>query len=81
MSQAQATTLEEKVQAALDMIRPALQADGGDVDLVSVADDGTVQLQLVGACHGCPMSMLTLKAGIERALSKMVPEVTAVETV
>ncbi|HEX6971816.1 MAG TPA: NifU family protein [Limnochordia bacterium] len=81
MSETKVAALEEKVQAALDMIRPALQADGGDVQLVSVAEDGTVQLELVGACHGCPMSMLTLKAGIERALAKLVPEVTAVETV
>lgn len=73
--------LYERVSAALDNIRPALQADGGDAELVDVSEDGVVQLQLVGACHGCPMSMLTLKAGIERALHRQVPEVTTVETV
>lgn len=62
----------------LEYIRPALQADGGDLVLLGV-DDGTVNLQMVGACGGCPMSMMTLKAGIERILQDRVPGVTAVE--
>lgn len=62
----------------LEYIRPALQADGGDLVLLGV-DDGTVNLQMVGACGGCPMSMMTLKAGIERILQDRVPGVNAVE--
>lgn len=64
--------------ATLEYIRPALQADGGDLILSGVDDDGTVNLELVGACGGCPMSMMTLKAGIERILTDRVPGVTAV---
>lgn len=71
----------ERVEAALDQIRPALQMDGGDVELVEVDDDGVVKIQLVGACQGCPMSMMTLKAGIERHLARSVPEITGVEAV
>lgn len=59
-------TIKERVQEALDQIRPAIQMDGGDVELVDVTEDNVVQLRLMGACHGCPMSMLTLQAGIER---------------
>lgn len=70
--------MKEKVQKALDKIRPALQADGGDCELVEVTDDGVVKLRLTGACHGCPMSTMTLKMGIERALKSMVPEVKEV---
>ena len=62
----------------LEYIRPALQYDGGDLVLVGVDDDGTVNLDLVGACSGCPMSMMTLTAGIERILIDRVPGVTAV---
>ena len=68
------------LEATLEYIRPALQADGGDLVLLGV-DDGVVNLQMVGACGGCPMSMMTLKAGIERILTERVPgvrEVTAV---
>ncbi|MHB9004304.1 MAG: NifU family protein [Coriobacteriia bacterium] len=73
--------MKERVQAALDIIRPALQADGGDVELVDVSDDGVVQVKLVGACRGCPMSQLTLANGVERVLKEQVPEVTRVEPV
>lgn len=73
--------MKERVQAALDIIRPALQADGGDVELVDVGEDGVVKVKLVGACRGCPMSQLTLANGVERVLKEQVPEVTRVEPV
>jgi Fe-S cluster biogenesis protein NfuA len=73
--------MKEKVEQALSKIRPILQADGGDVELVEVGQDGVVKVRLRGACGGCPMSQLTLKMGIERQLKKDVPEVTAVEAV
>jgi Fe-S cluster biogenesis protein NfuA len=73
--------LKERVQEALDLIRPALQADGGDVELVDVAEDGVVKVALQGACRGCPMSQLTLANGVERVLKEQVPEVTRVEPV
>ena len=66
-----------KLEATLDYIRPAVQMDGGDIVLLGV-DDGTVSLQMVGACGGCPMSMMTLKAGIERILKDRVPGVEEV---
>jgi Fe-S cluster biogenesis protein NfuA len=68
----------EKVKAALDGIRPALQADGGDVELLGV-ENGVVRVRLTGACGGCPMATLTLKQGIEQRLKELVPEVKAVE--
>jgi len=74
--------MKEKVEQALNQIRFALQADGGDVELVSVNDkNGVVQVRLQGACHGCPMSQLTLQHGIERNLKQMVPGVTSVVAV
>jgi len=73
--------MKEKVEQALNKIRPTLQADGGDVELVEVGQDGVVRVRLTGACGGCPMSQMTLKMGIERILKKEVPEVTAVEAV
>lgn len=75
------TTMREEVQATLDTVRPALQADGGDVELVDVSDDGVVSVRLTGACAGCPMSTMTLKMGIERTLRNRVPEVTRVDAV
>lgn len=66
------------VAAVLDLIRPSLMADGGDVTLVDVADDGTVKVELTGACKGCPLSELTLANGIERILKERVPGVTRV---
>ncbi|RLB42170.1 MAG: NifU family protein [Deltaproteobacteria bacterium] len=75
------TTLKEKVESALNKVRPSLQADGGDVQLVEVGDDGIVKVRLTGACGGCPMSQMTLKMGIERILKQNIPEVQAVEAV
>jgi len=73
--------MKEKVQEALDKVRPMLQRDGGDVELVDVDEEsGIVKVRLTGACKGCPMSQMTLKAGIERFLQKEVPEVRAVES-
>lgn len=73
--------MEERVEAALDKIRPALQADGGDVELVEVTDEGVVKVRLVGACRGCPMSQITLANGVERVLKEEIPEVVRVEPV
>jgi Fe-S cluster biogenesis protein NfuA len=70
--------VKEKVVEILDKVRPALQADGGDVELVEVTDDGIVKVKLVGACSGCPMSTLTVKNGIERTLKQYVPGVKEV---
>jgi len=69
---------KEEVQAVLELIRPSLQADGGDVSLVNVQDDGTVEVELQGACQGCPMSQITLANGIERILKERLPEITKV---
>ncbi len=73
--------LKEKVEAALNKIRPALQADGGDVQLVEIDEKGMVKVRLRGACAGCPMSQMTLKMGIEKILKQNVPEVQGVESV
>ena len=73
--------LRQRVEDALDMIRPALQADGGDVELVDIAEGGVVRVRLQGACGGCPMATITLQMGIERTLKQNVPEVTSVESV
>jgi len=72
--------VREKVEKALEMIRPSLQADGGDVELVGV-DGGVVSVKLTGACGGCPMATMTLKMGIERVLKMHVPEVKEVVAV
>ncbi|MBI3087462.1 MAG: NifU family protein [Candidatus Omnitrophica bacterium] len=72
--------MRDQVQKVIDRIRPAVQMDGGDIELVDVAD-GIVKLRLVGSCHGCPSSMMTLKAGIERAIQAEVPEIKGVEAV
>jgi len=73
--------MREEVEKALESIRPALQADGGDIELVDVEEDGIVQVRLTGACGGCPMSQMTLKMGVEKTLKKIVPQVTSVITV
>ncbi|MGL1861247.1 MAG: NifU family protein [Pseudodesulfovibrio sp.] len=73
--------MREKVEAVLEKVRPMLQADGGDVELVDITDSGVVQVRLVGACKGCPMSQMTLKNGIERIVLKELPEIKAVEAV
>ena len=69
--------MKERVEAVLEEIRPALQADGGDVELVDVTE-GVVKVRLKGACSGCPMSTMTLKQGIERLLKERLPEVKEV---
>jgi Fe-S cluster biogenesis protein NfuA len=74
-------TISEKVQQSLDAVRPYLQADGGDVELVRVTDDGFVEVKLTGSCVSCPMSRMTLRAGVERRILKDIPEVRRVEQV
>ena len=73
--------MREKVEAVLKRIRPALQADGGDVELIDVSEDGMVEVRLKGACGSCPMSAITLKNGIERILKQEVPELKGVVAV
>jgi Fe-S cluster biogenesis protein NfuA len=71
-------SIKERVVKALERVRPYLQSDGGDIDLIEVTDDMTVKVRLTGACHGCPYSMQTLKAGVEQAIMKEVPEIRRV---
>ena len=73
--------MKEKVQEVINEIRPNLQADGGDIDLVDVTPDGIVKVKLRGACHGCPGAAMTLKMGVERLLKQRIPEVTGIENV
>ena len=73
--------LTQKVEKALENIRPYLKADGGDVELVNITEDGIVEVKLTGACVGCPMSQMTLRAGVERAVIREVPGVRRVEAV
>jgi len=73
--------MKEKVEAALNKVRPSLQADGGNVELVDVSVDGIVKVKLTGACGGCPMSQMTLKMGIEKIVKQEVPEVKEVQSV
>lgn len=76
------TTTMEKIEAVIDEIRPAVRSDGGDVELVSYdPEEGRVELRLVGACHSCPYSLLTLKGGIEHRLRNALPEVKTVVAV
>jgi Fe-S cluster biogenesis protein NfuA len=70
--------LYDQVDAALEEIRPYIHSHAGDVNIVDITDEGVVKLQMVGTCHGCPMSMLTLRLGIERILTEKVPGVTGV---
>jgi Fe-S cluster biogenesis protein NfuA len=72
--------MRENVEKALQKIRPALQADGGDIELIDI-EDGVVKVKLTGACGGCPMSQMTLKQGVERVLKQEVPEVKGVESI
>lgn len=74
-------SLSEQVEAALDTIRPYLLTDGGNVSIEEISPEGVVKLKLLGACGSCPMSVMTLKAGIEEAIKKAVPEITAVEAI
>jgi Fe-S cluster biogenesis protein NfuA len=73
--------LKQDVEQALDKIRPFLQRDGGDIQLIDVTVDGIVKVQLTGACQGCPMSQMTLKQGVEKALMKEVPGVKEVQSI
>lgn len=72
---------QEKIKSALENIRPYLQADGGDVELVRITEEGIVEVRLTGACVSCPMSQMTLRAGVERALIREVPWIRRVEAV
>lgn len=71
--------MKDRVEAVLDKMRPAIQADGGDVELVAISDDNVVTVRLKGACVGCPMSQMTLKGGIERIIKHEIPEIVSVE--
>lgn len=71
----------EKVQAVLDQVRPMLQRDGGDVELVEITADNIVKVKLQGACGSCPMSTMTLKMGIEKAIKEQIPEIVEVQQV
>lgn len=71
----------EKVQAVLEQVRPMLQRDGGDVELVEVTADGIVKVKLQGACGSCPMSTMTLKMGIEKAIKEQIPEIVEVQQI
>ena len=73
--------MREKVESALNKIKPSLQADGGDVELIEASEDGIVKVKLKGACGSCPMSQMTLKMGIERILKEEIPEVKEVISV
>jgi Fe-S cluster biogenesis protein NfuA len=73
--------VEQQVREVIDQIRPSLQADGGDISLVEVTDEGVVKVRLQGACRGCPGAAITLKMGVERILKARLPQVTAVENV
>lgn len=73
--------LRDRVEEVLNMIRPAVQSDGGDLELVAVSDDGVVSVRFHGACVGCPSSTMTLQAGIERNLKQLIPGVRSVEAV
>ena len=73
--------LQTQVEAALDTLRPFLEADGGSVRLVDITDEMVVELELLGACETCPMSSMTMRAGIERAVMRSVPQITRVEAV
>jgi Fe-S cluster biogenesis protein NfuA len=74
-------SIRDRVAKALERVRPYLQSDGGDIDLVDVTEEGTVKVKLKGACHGCPYSLQTLKAGVEQAIMKEVPEIKSVISV
>ena len=73
--------MKDRVLKALNSVRPGLQADGGDVELVKIDENGKVYIKLTGACGGCPMSQITLKQGIERIIKMQVPEVSSVEAI
>lgn len=74
-------SIKERVIKALDRVRPYLQSDGGDIELLEITDSMDVKVKLTGACHGCPYSMMTLKAGVEQAVLREVPEIRKVISV
>jgi Fe-S cluster biogenesis protein NfuA len=74
-------TIFQKVEDALQTIRPYLEADGGDVKILNISEDGVVKLELLGACGSCPMSTMTLRAGVEEAIKRAVPEIIKVEAI
>jgi Fe-S cluster biogenesis protein NfuA len=71
-------TVQQRVQAVIDLIRPAVQADGGDIELVGIRPGNVVEIRFHGACHGCPSSTMTLHSGIERSIRENIPEITQV---
>ncbi len=73
--------LIKKVEGVIDQIRPYLQADGGNIRFVEITDENIVNVELLGACGSCPMSQMTLKAGVEQAVKKAIPEIKAVEAI
>ncbi len=73
--------LVQKVEKVIDQIRPYLEADGGNIRFVEITDDNVVNVELLGACGSCPMSQMTLKAGVEQAVKKAIPEIKAVESI
>jgi Fe-S cluster biogenesis protein NfuA len=75
---AESKFIKDRVIKALERVRPYLQSDGGDIELIEIADDMSVKVKLTGACHGCPYSVQTLKAGVEQAIMKEVPEIKRV---
>lgn len=81
MEKNEAPTFKDRVETAIGQIRPSLQADGGDIELIAVSEDGQVSVQLQGACAGCPMSQMTLTHGVEKHLKEVIPEVTSVVAV
>lgn len=76
-----AKSIYQKVEAALQTIRPYLEADGGDVKILNIDEEGKVKLELLGACGSCPMSTMTLKAGVEESIKRAVPEITSVDAI
>lgn len=80
-SNASAASLVDQVNEVLDLIRPAVQSDGGDVELVDITPEGLVRVRLHGACVGCPSSIMTLQSGIERNLKQRIPGITGVQAV
>ena len=81
MSEAEQNSVIARVNESLELIRPYLQADGGDISLVGITDDSVVKVRLLGACGSCPMSIQTLKAGVELTIRRMVPEIKEVVNV
>ncbi len=73
--------LKKKVESVIDQIRPYLVADGGNIAFIELTEDNIVKVELLGACKGCPMSMMTLKSGVENAIKKAIPEIKSVEAI